>query len=85
LSWALGLASAGNPDVLRNLINFHKRRLLYKVISEILLYQPGKYDIQPIPEILQIAASLPSIVEKELYNLSLQREPRDCEKSDIAP
>jgi len=75
----------GNPDRIRdNLINFSKRRLLYSVISKMLLYQEGReYDYHPIPAIQAVISEIPEINEKELYNVSLLREPRGCEKNDI--
>jgi len=78
----------GNPDIIRdNLINFSKRRLLYSVISKMLLYQEGKeYDFHPIPAIQAVINEIPNdINEKELYNVSLLREPRGSEKNEIAP
>jgi len=52
-----------------------------------LLYQEGKeYDYHPIPAIQTVITDIPNdINEKELYNTSLLREPRGCEKNDIAP
>jgi hypothetical protein len=43
------------------------------------------YPIQPIPSLLYLIANLPPVNEKELFNQSLLREPRDCDKADITP
>ncbi len=59
--------------------------MLYKVIQEILLYQHTKYDIAPNHDLLAAATDIPLYDEKELFNVSLQREPRDADKSQIAP
>lgn len=75
----------GNPDFVRGLINFAKRRMLYRVISETLLYQDQEYQITPQGVVSELAASIPPVNEKEIYNQSLQREPRDADKDQLVP
>ena len=75
----------GNPDNVRGLINFAKRRMLHRVISDTLLFQEKEYDIAPTGGVSELVATIPPVVEKEIYNMSLLREPRDCEKSDLTP
>jgi len=71
----------GNTDFLPekgDLINFGKRELVNKVISEIKMYQLQTHKIEPIPELLTYLTELPHLTDKILYSLSLQREPRDA-------
>lgn len=75
----------GNPDTVRGLINFAKRRMLHRVISDTLLYQDKEYDFVSTAGIAELVATIPAVVEKDIYNMSLQREPRDCDKTDLEP
>lgn len=75
----------GNPDNVRGLINFAKRRMLHRVISDTLLFQEKEYAILPASVVADLVATIPPVVEKEIYNTSLLREPRDCDKSELAP
>lgn len=75
----------GNPDTVRGLVNFAKRRMLHRVISDTLAFQEKEYEIPPVAGIADLVATMPPIIEKDLYATSLQREPRDCEKSDLQP
>lgn len=47
----------GNPDTIRGLVNFTKRRFLFRVISEISRYQQNAYNLHPVPQI-QVLSSL---------------------------
>jgi len=76
----------GNPDKLNGLINFSKRRLDYSVISEIQLYQNKPFNLRDYPELRMRLQDLPDPKEgddKELYDLSLQLEPRGAERNQI--
>jgi hypothetical protein len=107
----------GNPDTIRGLINFTKRRFLFRVISEISRYQQNAYNLHPVPQIqvrrVRACVGARAVVrvrcacamvraretelsspqslltnftmkkDDELYDLSLQREPRDAERKDI--
>lgn len=75
----------GNPNTLmspkgKDLINFHKRRLVYNVIASIQQLQQTAYNLQPVHQIAVLFR--PSRMrqsrmdEKEMWNMSLQREPR---------
>ncbi|KAJ3441395.1 ras guanine nucleotide exchange factor i-related [Anaeramoeba flamelloides] len=70
--------STGSPDKVNGLINFTKRKLLYNVVSKIQEYQRVSYKFFPIHQIqVLFRKKLYSIGEKELYHLSLKREPRN--------
>eukprot|EP01125_Pyxidicula_operculata_P009084 TRINITY_DN3004_c0_g1_i2.p1 TRINITY_DN3004_c0_g1~~TRINITY_DN3004_c0_g1_i2.p1 ORF type:complete len:700 (+),score=202.82 TRINITY_DN3004_c0_g1_i2:824-2923(+) len=69
----------GNKDIINDrLINFKKRQLLYDVISKILQFQLDSYNFQSMPY-LQNYLNVDNLVlvsDDELYNMSLQVEPR---------
>ncbi|KAF2074404.1 hypothetical protein CYY_004300 [Polysphondylium violaceum] len=67
----------GNPDKIGHLINFQKRELICRVISEIQACQQVKYDFPIVEPIHTLLSELPSSSPDELYQLSLLREPRD--------
>eukprot|EP01126_Amoeba_proteus_P058114 TRINITY_DN7461_c0_g1_i3.p1 TRINITY_DN7461_c0_g1~~TRINITY_DN7461_c0_g1_i3.p1 ORF type:complete len:313 (-),score=49.50 TRINITY_DN7461_c0_g1_i3:249-1187(-) len=73
----------GNPDRKKGLINFSKRRLLYKVIEEIQQKQAVCYNFSTQSQILTYLEELPHEGDDQLYRLSLQREPRGCEKKSL--
>ena len=68
----------GNPDELKgtNLVNFDKCVMIANVIQRIQSLQQVPYCLQPIPEIQSYLSDLQILEEKELFELSLQREPR---------
>eukprot|EP01089_Gocevia_fonbrunei_P011722 TRINITY_DN2562_c0_g1_i1.p1 TRINITY_DN2562_c0_g1~~TRINITY_DN2562_c0_g1_i1.p1 ORF type:complete len:410 (+),score=47.39 TRINITY_DN2562_c0_g1_i1:1-1230(+) len=66
----------GNPDHINDLIGFSKRRLIQNVIFEVKNYQHTPYDIKEQEPLYTFLAELPTLSEKELYSLSLQREVR---------
>ncbi len=45
----------GNPDWIHGLINFGKRRLIFRVISEISRYQQNAYNLHPVPQVTNSA------------------------------
>lgn len=61
------------------LINFAKREMVSKVIIELQLYQQTPYNLTVIPKITSLLKRLPVKAEKELYQLSLVREPRQTQ------
>ena len=73
----------GNPDTLSGLINFGKRTLLYKAIADMQQYQLKPYPFRPDPELVALIHDIPKYDENELYNVSLEREPRGADKSSI--
>ncbi|EFA80500.1 Ras guanine nucleotide exchange factor [Heterostelium album PN500] len=74
----------GNPNIIgNNLINFSKYTLLYKVISEVQQYQWSEYNLNYVPIIQTFIKDLNSPTVAELYQVSLQKEPKGAQKSDI--
>jgi len=77
----------GNPDTLPSkpsktpLINFAKRELVYNVVRELQLYQQSAYKFPIVEPIYTFLTALPFGDEKDLYELSLLREPRVSETS----
>lgn len=77
----------GNPDTVTNykLINFSKRLLTYRAISEIQRYQNEEHHFRPVPGISKHIEAIKGPddekeFEKKMYDLSLQHEPRGAEK-----
>eukprot|EP01114_Cavostelium_apophysatum_P011471 TRINITY_DN2574_c0_g1_i1.p1 TRINITY_DN2574_c0_g1~~TRINITY_DN2574_c0_g1_i1.p1 ORF type:complete len:785 (-),score=212.30 TRINITY_DN2574_c0_g1_i1:43-2397(-) len=76
----LTFAEDGNPDNLqdnKNLINFAKRELICKLVMDFQLNQHPTYNIQPSEPVYTLIAEMPFTEDKELYDLSLIREPRE--------
>jgi hypothetical protein len=76
-----------NPDKLNNLINFNKHKLIYQIISDTLKAQKATdYDtILPMEDVKHFieGLSLICLSDKEIYEKSLQIEPRNASKADI--
>lgn len=66
----------GNPEQIDNLVNFERLGLVYGVLKEVLLFQQQSYGLAVLEPINTLLVSLPSSTEKNLYELSLVREPR---------
>lgn len=73
----------GNPDYINGLINYRKRELVYTVIREIQQYQQMAYTFEYIDNIASFLTELPNNEEDVLYDLSLQREPRNASLEDL--
>ncbi len=73
----------GNSDMIEGLINFRKREMIYKVIDDILQFQSLAYNIQVEPTIFSLLRDPFFREESELWNVSLEREPKDAVKSDL--
>jgi len=67
----------GNPDRIGDLINWQKRELEFKVIVEIQQYQAQPYKFPVVEPINTFLTELPSMTDKELYDLSISLEPRE--------
>lgn len=80
----LTMIQEGNPDSNDNgLINFHKRTLIYKVISEIELFQLGTYPPVKNPNLISNLEAIrknqnpnQKEIDDTLFAASLIREPR---------
>lgn len=77
----------GNPDTLppHKLINFSKRLLTYRAISEIQRYQNEAYKLRPVDNIIKLIETIKGPTdekefEKQMYAESLAREPRGVDK-----
>ena len=54
----------GNPDTIEGRINWNKRELNYRVLSEIEIYQHVPFNFPPVEPIRTFLTELPSINEK---------------------
>jgi son of sevenless-like protein len=72
----------GNPNTSQNLIYFTKRKQVANVIREIQQYQQTPYYFEPVPKIQNWLKTLKPLDDKELYSLSLVREPRESSEKD---
>jgi len=72
-------------EVRSGLINWAKRKLIYNVILEVHQYQNKPYNFVPVLQISSLLDSrnLPRVSEPELFKLSLLREPRGVDKTQI--
>jgi son of sevenless-like protein len=66
----------GNPDKRGDMINFDKRCMLGKVLSEILRFQNIRYMFRPVPALQWFLSNQTPLSEKQAYDLSLTQEPR---------
>jgi hypothetical protein len=66
----------GNPDQIDGLVNFERLGLVYGVLKEVLLFQQQSYGFPVLEPMSTLLISLPFATEKNLYDLSLMREPR---------
>jgi hypothetical protein len=73
----------GNPDEVSGLINWDKRSLVHRVIDLLGQYQNNKYNLTPVPSIAAFFETMSPPSEKELYDVSLSREPRGAQKHQI--
>jgi len=73
----------GNPDLIGEEINFQKRKMVFKVIQEVLLYQQRPYMIPVLEPVRTFLTEFPFVGEKDLYNLSLRHEPRNALPNQI--
>lgn len=67
------------------LVNYTKRELINNVIMEIKLHQQVPYQIAPIEPLRSFLEALPCTEDKELYDLSLIREPREVKTKSKYP
>ena len=65
------------------MINFDKQRMTFNIISEALKAQNTPYPDDDFPEIQMVLEKLPSLTDKELFDKSLEIEPRGATRVDI--
>lgn len=70
-----------NPDQANGMINFHKNRLLYTAISELMRCQQVSYNYTPLMALQSSMRSIATMDLNKLYQVSLVREPRDGHQS----
>ncbi|KAJ5068117.1 ras guanine nucleotide exchange factor i-related [Anaeramoeba ignava] len=73
----------GVPDFIGNLINYTKRSQISKVILNIQQYQQKSYEFQYVHQISQLLLKIRNLDDSELYNKSLEIEPRNRDISEI--
>eukprot|EP00026_Physarum_polycephalum_P009956 Phypoly_transcript_10097.p1 GENE.Phypoly_transcript_10097~~Phypoly_transcript_10097.p1 ORF type:complete len:431 (-),score=72.76 Phypoly_transcript_10097:49-1284(-) len=80
----LTFVEEGNPDFIKNLINFGKRELVYNVLAEIQQYQLAPYVFPLVDNIASFLDQLPHIQgDSDMHCLSLLREPRDATRESV--
>ncbi|KAJ6234883.1 guanine nucleotide exchange factor [Anaeramoeba flamelloides] len=73
-----------NSDTINGLINFSKRRLIFRKIEQFCYYQQESYNLLKIHQIQKILnQNLPAKSDEKLFYISLKREPRNSKKSEI--
>eukprot|EP01090_Pellita_catalonica_P002711 TRINITY_DN12286_c0_g1_i1.p1 TRINITY_DN12286_c0_g1~~TRINITY_DN12286_c0_g1_i1.p1 ORF type:complete len:355 (+),score=31.60 TRINITY_DN12286_c0_g1_i1:201-1265(+) len=73
----------GNADTIDGLINFSKRRFVYKIIALIRRYQAKQHDFAIVPPIQAWLETAHTLDDNSLYTMSLQAEPRNAARSAI--
>lgn len=77
----------GNPNTIDGLINWSKRKLFFDVVGSYLKYSLVGFSAAPVivngVHITDILQSLPTLEEPELYELSIQAEPRGAKSESI--
>jgi hypothetical protein len=80
----------GNKDTVQKpndakvkLINIKKRALVHNIISEVQLYQQASFDLTKTEPLHTMILEVPNVDETSLYSMSLLREPRGAEESQI--
>jgi len=65
------------------LINWEKRQMLYRTIRDIHMQQKQTFLFPSVEPIFTFLTELPRLDDKELYELSIIREPKGSEQQDI--
>lgn len=73
----------GNPDETNGLINWYKRSLVHRVIDLFGQYQNSGYNLTYVGAVATFLDDMTCPSEKELFEVSLQREPRNAQKNQI--
>ena len=67
----------GNPDELEsNLINWAKRELICTIIQKIQMNKHPVFNFPIVEPLHTFLVHLPCLTDKEIYEMSLQREPK---------
>lgn len=89
--WTHTQNSPCNPNTDSPCRSAQKRRLVFRVISELSRYQQTEYNLHPVPQVIALlksegcrfGRSAPLIPAENLYDISERREPRGAERKDI--
>lgn len=74
----------GNPDWINgNMINWEKRKLQYTILSKIDQYQRTAFNFRRVVDIQKLFTIASVFSDKELFDRSLELEPRNALKSQI--
>lgn len=74
----------GNRDKEGPLINFNKYRLIYKVLSSVLIFQTVAYSgVTLSPDIQRLISNAPLLADTQLYEASLRCEPRNATRTEL--
>jgi len=76
----------GNPDTLDGLINWRKRDYIADVVKQFQRLQTRDYVFPELENHIEVSAfisQLPQLTDKETFDASLKREPRNASRSDI--
>jgi len=74
----------GNLDNYGPRINFSKRQLVASVVQKIQRFQAVKYNFYVSETFQRYLHDLPCFDDEQLYSMSLQVEPRNCTRGDVA-
>ena len=66
----------GNRNDIDGMINFYKRAASYTIIQDVLRFKGVPYDLRSHPQLQAFIARLPRFSDEELYERSLEYEPR---------
>jgi RasGEF domain/RasGEF N-terminal motif len=73
----------GNPDEVHGMVNYFKRTLVFDVIRVVRRYQTTCYNLKMVPQLQRYLNSLPKLSEGDMYEISLQLEPRKAPRKEI--
>eukprot|EP01119_Soliformovum_irregulare_P016088 TRINITY_DN4627_c0_g1_i1.p1 TRINITY_DN4627_c0_g1~~TRINITY_DN4627_c0_g1_i1.p1 ORF type:complete len:1122 (-),score=370.58 TRINITY_DN4627_c0_g1_i1:3-3107(-) len=80
----LTFAEEGNKDTQAGLINFRKRELVSEIIeNSIRLHQQSRYTFNLNDTLTLALSQLPFFDNEQLYQISLLREPRNAQRSEL--
>ena len=68
----------GNKNDIDGMINFGKRSQSYAIIQDVLKFTASPYELAIHPELQAFIARLPKFSDEELYQRSLEFEPREA-------
>ena len=66
----------GNPDTVEDLINFKKKILLSRILTEVKRFQAKMFSFTPNPEILPYVVTYVKMTDDEIYETSCRIEPK---------